>query len=103
MAGQEMGSKAEHLQFAAAGKYPPENILMIGDSPGDHRAAKSNNVLFYPIVPNREERSWQRLLQEGLGRFFAGTFAGAYEKELFREFDDSLPATPPWEAAPARP
>ncbi|MGA2177716.1 MAG: HAD family hydrolase [Verrucomicrobiota bacterium] len=100
MAGQEMGSKAEHLKFAAAGKYPPDHILMIGDSPGDYKAAKSNRVLFYPIVPGREERSWQRLLEEGLGRFFAGQFAGAYEKQLFDEFDASLPATPPWEQAP---
>jgi hypothetical protein len=38
-------------------------------------------------------------LEEGLGRFFAGQFAGAYEKQLFDEFDASLPATPPWEQA----
>ena len=100
IAGQEMGSKAQHLQFAAAGKYPRENILMIGDAPGDYQAAQSNRVLFFPVVPGREERSWQRLLEEGLGRFFAGTFAGAYEQELFAEFDASLPATPPWEQAP---
>jgi phosphoglycolate phosphatase-like HAD superfamily hydrolase len=98
IAGQEMGSKAEHLKFAAAGKYPRENILMIGDAPGDYKAAKSNDVLFYPIVPHHEEQSWQRLLEEGLGRFFAGKFAGDYEKQLFGEFDASLPANPPWEA-----
>src|SRR5208282_4151539 len=46
IAGQEMGSKAEHLKFAATGKYPRENILMIGDAPGDYKAAKSNQVLF---------------------------------------------------------
>jgi phosphoglycolate phosphatase-like HAD superfamily hydrolase len=98
IAGQEMGTKAEHLRFAAVGKYPRQNILMIGDAPGDYKAAKSNDVLFYPIVPNQEEQSWQRLWQEGLGRFFAGQFAGDYEKQLFEEFDASLPATPPWEA-----
>jgi phosphoglycolate phosphatase-like HAD superfamily hydrolase len=101
IAGQEMGSKAEHLQFAAAAKYPRENILMIGDAPGDAKAAQSNQVLFYPIVPNHEEQSWQRLLEEGLGRFFAGKFAGAYERQLFDEFDASLPATPPWATSPA--
>jgi phosphoglycolate phosphatase-like HAD superfamily hydrolase len=100
IAGQEMGSKTEHLKFAAAGKYPPENILMIGDAPGDHKAAKTNGVLFYPIVPNHEERSWQRLFEEGLGRFFSGKFTGPYERELFEEFDASLPATPPWPASP---
>ena len=29
IAGQELGTKAEHLQLAAAGKYPEERILMI--------------------------------------------------------------------------
>jgi phosphoglycolate phosphatase-like HAD superfamily hydrolase len=96
IAGQEMGSKTEHLKFAAAGKYPRENILMIGDAPGDNKAAKSNNVLFFPIVPNHEEESWKELFDNGLDRFFSGTFAGEYEKRLFVEFDDSLPAKPSW-------
>ncbi len=96
IAGQEMGSKSEHLKLAAAGKYPRENILMIGDAPGDYKAAKANNVLFFPVVPNHEEESWKELFENGLGRFFAGKFAGDYEKKLFAEFDESLPATPPW-------
>ena len=100
IAGQEIGSKAEQLQFAAAGKYPREKILMIGDAPGDYKAAKANKALFFPVVPGREEQSWQRLF-ERVGRFFGGKFAGGYEKELFAEFDASLPATPPWETAPA--
>jgi phosphoglycolate phosphatase-like HAD superfamily hydrolase len=96
IAGQEMGSKGEHLKLAAAGKYPRENILMIGDAPGDHKAAKSNHALFFPIVPNAEEASWKELFEQGLDRFFAGTFAGDYEQRLFAEFDASLPALPPW-------
>jgi len=96
IAGQEMGSKSEHLKFAAVDKYPRENILMIGDAPGDHKAAKANSVLFFPIVPHHEEDSWKELFEHGLDRFFAGTFAGEYEKRLFAEFDASLPATPPW-------
>jgi phosphoglycolate phosphatase-like HAD superfamily hydrolase len=96
MAGQEMGSKSEHLRLAAAGKYPREHILMIGDAPGDYKAAKANDALFFPIVPNREEESWRELFEQGLDRFFAGAFAGDYEKRLFAEFDASLPAAPPW-------
>jgi superfamily I DNA/RNA helicase len=46
---------------------------MIGDAPGDFKAAKSNHALFYPIVPGREEESWQRFYEEALERFFAGT------------------------------
>lgn len=96
IAGQEMGTKTEHIKFAAAAKYAPEKILMIGDAPGDFNAAKKNNALFFPIVPGHEEASWQRLHDEGLERFFAGTYAGAYEAGLVREFDASLPEHPHW-------
>lgn len=96
IAGQEMGTKTEHLKFAAVDKYAAENILMIGDAPGDHKAAKANGVLFYPILPGREEDSWERLHGEALERFFAGTYAGEYEEKLFAEFDGCLPENPSW-------
>ena len=96
IAGQEMGTKTEHLKFAAVDKYLQNKVLMIGDAPGDHKAAKANGVLFYPILPGREEASWERLHTEALGRFFDGTYAGEFEKELFREFDASLPEHPSW-------
>jgi phosphoglycolate phosphatase-like HAD superfamily hydrolase len=96
IAGQEMGTKSEHIKYAAAGKYPSNKILMIGDAPGDYKAAKSNSALFYPITPGREEISWRRLHEESLDRFFSGTYAGAYEAELVKEFDASLPDNPGW-------
>jgi phosphoglycolate phosphatase-like HAD superfamily hydrolase len=96
IAGQEMGTKTEHLKFAATGKYAPQHILMIGDAPGDRQAAKSNGALFYPINPGQEEASWQRLLTEGLDRFQQGTYAGAYEAGLIEEFDARLPEHPSW-------
>jgi phosphoglycolate phosphatase-like HAD superfamily hydrolase len=96
IAGQEMGTKTEHLKFAAKDKYGPNRILMIGDAPGDFNAAKKNGALFFPINPGNEETSWERLHQEGLDRFFKGTFAGAYEAELAKEFDASLPEHPHW-------
>jgi len=96
IAGQELGTKTEHLKFAAAGKYPADKILMIGDAPGDYKAAKGNKALFYPIVPGSEEASWQRFHDEALDRFFKGTYAGDYEAELFKAFDASLPENPSW-------
>ena len=96
IARQEMGTKTEHLKFAAVDKYAAEKILMIGDAPGDHKAAKANGVLFYPILPGREEDSWERLHGEALDRFFAGTYAGEYEEKLFAEFDGCLPENPSW-------
>jgi phosphoglycolate phosphatase-like HAD superfamily hydrolase len=96
LAGQELGTKDEHIRLAAGGKYPSVRILMIGDAPGDLNAARSNQALFYPIIPSQEEASWEKLLKEGLDRFLAGTYAGAYEAGLIQEFDASLPEKPNW-------
>jgi len=75
---------------------PPDKILMIGDAPGDMKAARDNNALFFPINPGHEEESWQRFYEEGMGRFLAGTFAGDYEAALIAEFNRALPSVPPW-------
>jgi len=96
IAGQEMGKKAEHLQLAADGKYPPERILMIGDAPGDMKAARANHALFYPINPGHEEASWELFYTEAMGRFFDGTYAGDYEAKLIEKFETYLPEKPPW-------
>jgi phosphoglycolate phosphatase-like HAD superfamily hydrolase len=96
IAGQEMGSKSEHLELAAKGKYPPDQILMVGDAPGDLKAARDVGALFFPINPGDEEASWERFLREGIGRFFARSYAGAYEAQLISEFDRLLPRDPPW-------
>ena len=97
IAGQEMGTKTEHIKFAAVGKYSPEKILMIGDAPGDFNAAKKNGALFFPINPGKEEASWERLFSEALDRFFGGRYAGDYETTLVSEFDACLPETPHWQ------
>ncbi len=96
IAGQEMGTKTEHIKFAAKDKYAPTKILMIGDAPGDFNAAKKNGALFFPINPGKEEASWERLHNEALDRFFAGTYAGEYETALVKEFDACLPENPAW-------
>lgn len=96
IAGQEMGTKTEHIKYAAASKYEATRILMIGDAPGDFKAAKSNFALFYPINPGREEASWQRLFDEALDKFFNEEYAGAYEDALVAEFNQCLPENPPW-------
>ncbi|MBI3667987.1 MAG: HAD family hydrolase [Acidobacteria bacterium] len=96
IAGQEMGTKKEHLEIMAKGKYPPGRTLMIGDAPGDLKAARANGFLFFPVNPGHEEECWQRLRDEGLDRFFAGSFAGPYEQKLVEEFEKLLPEIPPW-------
>ena len=92
--GQEIGTKKESL--AQAAKYPADHSLMIGDAPGDYKAAVANRALFFPINPGEEEASWRRFYEEGIGRFLGGVFAGQYQQELLDEFEACLPEKPPW-------
>lgn len=96
IAGQEMGSKTEHLALSAKGRYRPDRILMIGDAPGDLAAARANGALFFPVNPGHEDDSWKRLHDEGLDRFFRGAYGGEYEKSLIDEFEAALPDKAPW-------
>ena len=96
IAGQEYGTKSEHLKYATKGKYPDNKILMIGDAPGDLKAAKSNGVLFYPINPGHEDKSWKKFYEEALDKFFAGSYQGDYENNLISEFEKYLPENPNW-------
>jgi phosphoglycolate phosphatase-like HAD superfamily hydrolase len=97
IAGQELGTKKQHLKMAAGGKYPPDHVLMMGDAFGDLEAARANNALFFPINPGHEEESWRRFYEEGIEKFLEGRFAGAYEAERMAEFTKLLPAVPPWQ------
>jgi len=96
IAGQELGSKKEHINLAANQKYENEHILMIGDAPGDFKAAKGNNALFFPVNPGHEEESWEFFFKEALDVFLSGEYDGSYENELIRKFEKLLPDTPPW-------
>ncbi|HEY2157677.1 MAG TPA: HAD family hydrolase [Isosphaeraceae bacterium] len=96
IAGQELGSKREQLALAAAGRYEPDKILMVGDAPGDLQAAEANGVLFYPILPGFEDDSWERLHDEALPRFFSGEYTAEYMAAQVGRFRALLPSNPPW-------
>ncbi len=97
IAGQEMGTKTQHLALAAGnGRYAPDHVLMIGDAPGDMDAAHANGFLFYPINPGQEDTSWERFYREGYRRLVEGAYAGAYEASVIAEFQRLLPDVPPW-------
>ncbi len=96
IAGQEWGNKKNCFRQAAADKYSHDKTLMIGDAPGDMAAAKSNNALFFPIIPGEEAKSWELLYNEGLDRFFEGSYSGKYELKLKDEFLAHLPEHPSW-------
>jgi phosphoglycolate phosphatase-like HAD superfamily hydrolase len=96
IAGQEHGTKSDHIKYAAKGKYLDNRIIMIGDAMGDLAASTDNKVLFFPIIPGKEEESWRKFNDEGLGKFLKGTFNENYQSTLIKEFTGSLPAEPPW-------
>jgi phosphoglycolate phosphatase-like HAD superfamily hydrolase len=91
IAGQEHGTKTGHIAMAAKGKYHDNKILMIGDAKGDYDASENNGILFYPIIPGKENESWKRFVSEGFEKFINGTFSGDYEGKLLKEFWKSLP------------
>jgi phosphoglycolate phosphatase-like HAD superfamily hydrolase len=96
IAGQEMGTKTQHLEYAAKGRYEKDHVLMIGDAPGDMKAARANNALFYPVNPGNEVESWKRFHDEAFDKFLDGNYAGKYEEKLIAEFNACLPENPPW-------
>jgi phosphoglycolate phosphatase-like HAD superfamily hydrolase len=61
IAGQEVGSKKDTLKAAADAGYAKEKFLMIGDAPGDMKAARANGALFYPIVRRYSQVSGRNL------------------------------------------
>ncbi|NOX54805.1 MAG: HAD family hydrolase [Planctomycetes bacterium] len=96
--GQEVGSKRESLGFCADKGYEKSKVLMVGDAPGDLKAARAVGALFYPINPGDEDASWQRFFDEAIDKFLNGEYAGAYEEGLIAEFDTYLPEQPPWKS-----
>ncbi len=97
IAGQEMGKKAQHLEYTTKGRYEKNHVLMVGDAPGDMKAARANDALFYPINPGNEIESWKRFHDEAFDKFISGEYAGEYEAKVIAEFDSYLPETPPWQ------
>jgi phosphoglycolate phosphatase-like HAD superfamily hydrolase len=96
IAGQELGSKKEHIHLASGGRYDKDKIIMIGDAPGDMKAARANSALFFPINPGGEDESWELFLREAAERFHEGRYTADYEAGLIAKFETLLPELPPW-------
>lgn len=86
--GQEQGSKAEQLKKLAQGSYEPDKTLVLGDAPGDVKAAKTVNALFYPIFTNSEENSWKLFCDEILTKFLSCAYKGDCENRLLSDFSN---------------
>ena len=88
--GQEAGSKADAIADLLKHGYAKDEILMVGDAPGDLKAAQTNGVLYYPILFGNEEFSWDRLRNEALAKFNNKEYAGEYQDKVIGEFQDLL-------------
>ena len=90
MLGQEAGNKTFCIKSLKEGNYQEDDVLMIGDAPGDLEAALANKVLYYPILAGKEKFSWERLMAEAFEKFLDGSYRGEYQQGLIDEFNSSL-------------
>lgn len=87
---QDQGTKEACLGRLVAAGYRPERVLMVGDAPGDLKAAEGASVAFYPIVPGREADSWEMFHLEGFPRFLAQEGWKEYEQGQKDAYLESL-------------
>ncbi|QXW65095.1 HAD-IA family hydrolase [Streptobacillus moniliformis] len=68
--GQDTGSKKDCIKkILIDNDLDVNDVLMIGDSPGDITAAKDNGIHFYPIIFDDESKSWARFKDKILDEF----------------------------------
>ncbi|KLU68336.1 MAG: hypothetical protein RHS_5835 [Robinsoniella sp. RHS] len=87
---QDAGTKTHCIKELCQKGYSPENIIMIGDAPGDADAALDNGVLYFPILVRLEQKSWETFLHTALPKFLDGTYQGKYQQSLLKAFYDNL-------------
>jgi phosphoglycolate phosphatase-like HAD superfamily hydrolase len=87
---QNVGSKAFCIQELLKKGYDNDKVLMTGDAPGDLDAAKSNGVLYYPILVRHEKESWAEFRETAVGKLTSGGYSGAYQQEKIEAFLSNL-------------
>ncbi len=90
IAGQEFGEKKQQLLYAKRKGFAPEHMLMVGDAPGDYDAAVGAGVMFYPIIPGKENESWDKLRNIYFDMFTSGKYDRDVETKLYKEFEEFL-------------
>ena len=94
---------ASHPEGAAKCRDEPESRGVLAESARIARGAivplggiqaGDYDALFFPVNPGAEEDSWERFYKEAFNKFISGEYAGDYEAELIKEFEDLLPETP---------
>lgn len=86
---QNIGSKSHCIHELLAKGYDPDHVIMIGDAPGDEKAADENRVHFYPILVRQEAKSWKEFSEYGFEKFLQQKFgddAVCYKKKFYENF-----------------
>jgi len=87
---QDAGTKSDCIRKLLSLGYTCDHVLMIGDAPGDAKAAQENGVLYYPILAGNETASWKQLREEAFPRLIENRFGEAYQKQLIEAFEKNL-------------
>lgn len=85
---QDTGNKAHCIGELMKLGYRPDRALMVGDAPGDQKAAQKNGVLFYPILVRKEAESW-RVFPEIVQAFVQGQY-GTLSEKFQQQFLENL-------------
>lgn len=89
---QDAGSKAYCIGELVKKGYEPDKVLMVGDAPGDYKAATSNGVFYYPIQVRHEAESWREFKETAVSRLINGTYGDGYQQEMVNAFLHNLGA-----------
>ena len=87
---QNIGTKEYCIKKLIEKGYNEDKVLMIGDSMGDLKSAKKNNVSFYPIMVRKEEFSWNRFKDNILEKFINNLYNVETENNIINEFEKNL-------------
>ncbi len=87
---QNVGTKEYCINKLLEKGYKNNRVLMIGDSMGDLKSAKKNDVLFYPIMVKKEEFSWNRFRENILQNFINNLYDEKMENNIIDEFEKNL-------------
>lgn len=89
---QDAGSKAYCIGELMKKGYDKGKVLMVGDAPGDYKAAKSNGVFYYPILVRHETTSWREFKETAIPRLLEGSYGDGYQQEMADAFLHNLGA-----------
>ena len=89
MLAQNAGSKAHCIGKLLEYGYETDHVMMVGDAPGDLKAAEKNHVFFYPVLVSHERESWNGI-KEAVERLTKGAFDEEYQKQVIEAFEHNL-------------